>query len=137
MVGRDEWFAIYASGPAETALSKTPGAAAAPMGGAGFLVEPEAIPAVKAGFEEAIDEMQLAKEAANDMQFLHGASVNPVVDKYVAAMLDRATGEEGSVTVAADSAIAAYQDVIDQLDRAMADYRGGDDAAEAEFPAES
>jgi hypothetical protein len=136
MVDRDQWFAIHASGPAETSLSKAPGAAGA-TGSGGFLVDPEAIPAVKAGFETAIREMALAREAAREMNNFRGESVNPVVDKYMTALIDRATGEEGSFTVMADSAIAAYQDVIDQLDAAMAGYRGGDDDAESQFSAES
>ena len=126
MVSRDQWFSIHASGPAETSLSKTQGAATA-TGNGGFLVDPEAIPAVKAGFESAIQEMILARRAANAMDDFRGESVNPVVDKYMAALIDRATGEEGSFMVAADSAITAYQDVIDQLDAIVAGYHGGDD----------
>jgi hypothetical protein len=136
MVGRDQWFSIHATGPAETALSKTPGTAGAPTGG-GFLVDPEAIPAVKAGFETAIQEMLLARREAQRMNDFRGESVNPVVDKFMAALIDRATGSEGSFVVMADSAIAAYQDVIDQLDAVVAGYRGSDDDAESQFPGES
>src|SRR5882757_5034382 len=124
MVSRDQWFSIHASGPAETSLSKTPGTAPTP---GGFKVDPEAIPAVRTGFEEAIAEMRLAKRTAQEMSYLQGEGVNPVVDKYMAAMIDRAAGEEGSVIMAADTAIAAYQDVIDQLDASLVAYRGGED----------
>lgn len=127
MVDRDEWFAVHASGPAAQALGAVGSAAVAPTGGGGFRVEPEAAPLVRAGFEDAIQEMQLARRAVQDMAYLGDESVNPVVDKYLAALGEMAYGEEGSVTMAADSAMAAYQDVIDQLDRAMAAYQDTDD----------
>lgn len=126
MASRDEWFAIHASGPAETALSKSPGAATA-TGGGGFLVDPEAIPAVRTGFETAIQEMILAQRAAQEMGQMQGEGVNPVVDKYMSALLDCAVGEEGSFTMAAESAIAAYQGVIEQLEAAMAGYGNSDE----------
>lgn len=131
MAGRDEWFAINASGPAERSLEKGAGAKAIATGGGGFLVEPEAAPLVRAGFEGAIEEMVRARNAARDMRYLSGVSVNPVVDKYLAALEQVGYGEEGSVTMAADSAVTAYQDVIDQLDRAMASYGGYDGSATA------
>lgn len=137
MVDRDEWFAIHASGPAETALTRSLGRSVSSTGGAGFLVEPEAIPAVKAGFETAIQEMIQARRVAQEMGRMQGESVNPVMDRYVAAAVDRAVGPDGSFTVAAESAVAAYQDVIDQLDAALAGYRGSDDDSASTLRSES
>lgn len=134
MAGRDEWFKINASGGPEKALTKS-GTPSTVSGS--FRVDPDAAPAVRAGFERAIEKMRLAREAAQEFNNLGGESVNPVVDKYMAAMIDRATGDEGSVVMAADSAIAEYQSVIDQLDAAMAGYRSDDESAEQPFTGQS
>jgi hypothetical protein len=125
MTSRDEWFAIHAAGPGESALTKPSGPQR--LGGH-FRVAPEAAPAIRAAFEEAIQEMYEARRAMNQMQFIAGGSVNPVVDKFVAALAEMGYGDEGSVTMAADSAMAEYQSVIEQLDRAMAGYQGDDDS---------
>jgi hypothetical protein len=118
MTSRDEWFAVHVAG--EHALTKPNGPRR--LGGH-FRVAPEAAPAIRAAFEEAIQEMYEARKAMNQMQFVAGGSVNPVVDKYVAALAEVGYGDEGSVTMAADSAMAEYQSVIEQLDRAMAGYQ--------------
>jgi hypothetical protein len=68
----------------------------------------------------------------NDMQFARGGRVNPVVDKYVAALAEVGYGDHGSVSMAADSAIAEYQNVVHQLDRVMAGYKDNDDQAREE-----
>ncbi len=130
MASRDEWFEIFASGEPEKSLTKS--GTPSPVGGR-FRVDPEAAPAMRAGFEEAVHEMALARAAALEFNSLRGGSVNPVVDKYMAAMIDRATGDEGSVVAAADSAIAEYQRVIEQLDAAMAGYEADDESGSQRF----
>lgn len=121
MVARDEWFSIHAT----QAEPDKDGAGATPT--VSFRVDPEYVPAVKTAFTEAIQEMTLARQAAQEMAFVDDGDVDPVLEKYLRAMLDRATGEEGSFTVAADSAIKAYQSVIDQLDQAIVAYQQLDD----------
>lgn len=132
MSGRDEWFAVYASAPAESAPAEKsltkPGSPRSPAGG--FRVDPETAPALRAAFQEAIEEMSLAREAMREMRYMRGTSVNPVVDKYLAALAETGYGTEGSVTIAAESAITTYQSVIDQLDRIMAAYRDSDEQAQ-------
>jgi hypothetical protein len=56
-----------------------------------------------------------------------------VVDKYAAALAEVGYGDQGSVTSAADSAIAEYQSVIEQLDRLMAGYRENEEPKENRF----
>ena len=121
MAGKGEWFR---SGTGSLTPSSGPRPAAV-----GFSVDPEAAPAIKTAFEEAIAEMHLARQAMRDMRYLHGGTVNPVVDKYVAALAEVGYGDQGSVTMTADSAIAAYKNVVEQLDRIVADYKDSDDEA--------
>ncbi len=128
MVSQDEWFAIHTSSSGNGSLTKSAGPRSV---GGGFSVDPEAAPAIKAAFEDAIAEMHIARRAMTDMQFLGGARVNPVVDKYAAAMARVGYGDEGSVVTAAESAIAEYQNVIEQLDRLIADYEDSDEQATA------
>jgi hypothetical protein len=65
----------------------------------------------------------------DNMRYLHGRTVNPVVDKYVAALAEVGYGKQGSVVAAAESAITEYQNVIEQLDRVVAGYEVSDDEA--------
>ena len=128
MVGRDEWFAVHAP---KTTVDRA--SASSVASGGGFQVDPEVAPAVRAHFEEAIAAMQRAQRTARQFNDVDGEGVNPVVDRYMTAMIDRATGDEGSVVVAADSAIAVYRSVIDQLNQVIASYHGIDEVAAAEF----
>lgn len=121
MASRDEWFAIHTADSGDGSLTK-PGGPRRLAGG--FRIDPEAVPAIRVAFEEAIQEMIQARSAMHDMQFLGGGSVNPVVDKYIHALVQVGYGDQGSVTMAADSAVAEYQSVIEQLDRVMAGYQG-------------
>ncbi len=130
MASKDEWFEIYASAEPEKSLTKS--GAPTHVGGR-FHVDPDAAPAMRAGFAQAMHEMRAARDAAQELNNLGGESVNPVVDKYMAAMIDRATGDEGSVRAAADSAIAEYQSVIEQLDAAMAGYTADDESGKQRF----
>ena len=125
MASRDEWFAIHTSPPGESSPTTV---GAAKNATAGFYVAPEAAPALRAAFEEAISEMRQARDAMRQMRYMRGGSVNPVVDKYLAALAEVGYGEQGSVVTAAESAIAEYQNVIKQLDLIMAGYQNQDDA---------
>lgn len=126
MVGQGERFAIHTSDSGEGSLTKAGGPR--PVG-VGFSVDPEAAPAIKTAFEEAIREMQLARQAMRDMRYAQSGPVNPVVDKFVAALAELGYGEQGSVVAAAESAIAEYQNVVEQLDQVVASYRGSDEQA--------
>lgn len=121
MSGRDEWFEIHASDQVKPESGVVKGTTS------GFFVDPDAAPAMRKGFEEAIQEMRKARTVMQDMRLLGGGSVNPVVDKVVAALAGVGYGEESSVTAAADSAMVEYQSVIEQLDRAMGAYQGTED----------
>lgn len=123
MPDETSWIGIRVPDPA-TPLGAA-GSATTPT--AGFRIDPAAVPQVRNAFEEAMQEMINAKRAAFVFTRWQGHGANPVVDKYLAAMIDRAVGPEGSLTTAADSAIAAYQAVIDQLDAAVATYAAADD----------
>lgn len=127
MASRDEWFSIFTGDSGEGSLTKS--GAPRRLGG-GFRVDPEAAPAIRTAFEEAVGEMRLAQKAMRDMQYMRGGSVNPVVDKYLGALAEMGYGDNGSVTIAADSAVAEYQNVMDQLDRVMGEYTNSDAAAE-------
>lgn len=129
MASRDEWFAINTEDSGDGSLTKSGGPRR--LAG-GFRVAPEAAPAIKAAFEDAVREMRLAQDAMRDMQFMRGGNVNPVVDKYVAALAEVGYGDQGSVTMAADSAVTEYQNVIEQLDRVMAGYEDTDSSVEGE-----
>lgn len=94
----------------------------------GFSVDPEAVPALRTAFEEAIQEMVLARDAMYEMRSQAGESVNPVVDKYLAALREMGYGEQVSATMAADSAIAEYQDVIGQLNQIMVGCQNREEA---------
>lgn len=132
MTGRDEWFSIYTDNSGSLTKSAGPRSLAG-----GFRVDPEAVPAIRAAFEEAVQEMLQARYAMTQMQIMPGASVNPVVDKYVVALAEVGYGDDGSVTMAADSAVAEYQRVIEQLDRLMAGYQENEQAAERTFGRQS
>ena len=121
MTGRDEWFSIYTDNSGSLTKSAGPRSLAG-----GFRVDPEAAPAIRAAFEEAVQEMYQARRAMDQMQFIHGLGVNPVVDKFITALAEMGYGDQGSVTVATDSAVAEYQSVIEQLDRVMASYQSSD-----------
>lgn len=127
MASRDEWFAIHTADSGDGSLSKSAGPRS--LAG-GFRIDSEAAPAVRTAFEEAVNEMQLAQDAINDLQFQRGGNVNPVVDKYVGRLAEVAYGDQGSATMAADSAITEYQNVIDQLNQVMAGYKNIDDQAQ-------
>ncbi|TDV45568.1 hypothetical protein [Actinophytocola oryzae] len=126
MASRDEWFSTNISGDGSLTKSGAPRHLAG-----GFRVDPAAAPAVRAAFEEAILMLKKARRAMTDMQFLSGGSVNPVVDRYLSVLAEVGYGDRGSVTMAADSAAAEYQSVIDQLDRVMAGYQGSEDEAQS------
>lgn len=130
MASKDEWFEIYATTEPKKSLTKSGGPTSV---GVRFRVDPAAAPAMRAGFEQAIHDMRAARDTAQEFNNLGGESVNPVVDKYMAAMIERATGDEGSVAVAASSAIAEYRSVIEQLDAAMAGYRADDESGKQRF----
>lgn len=127
MTSRDEWFAIHTTDSGDGSLSKSSGPRR--LAG-GFSIDSEAVPAVRTAFEGAVREMQLAKDSMNNLRFMRGGSVNPVVDKYVAALAEVGYGDNGSVTMAADSAVAEYQHVVDQLNQVMAGYENSDDQAQ-------
>lgn len=116
MASRDEWFTIHTSGDGSSS-SVGSGQVAG-----GFQIDPEHIPAVRAAFEAALQEMVMARQVMRSMWYLGGESVNPVVDKYVAAVAEVGYGDQGSVTMAVDSAAAEYRNVILQLDTIMAGY---------------
>ena len=126
MVSQEEWFAIHTGDSGGGSLTKSGGPRRV---GVGFSVDPEAAPAIKTAFEEALREMQLARQAMLEMRFMRSGPVNPVVDKYVAALAELGYGEQGSVVAAADSAIAEYQNVVKQLDRVVAGYKDSDEQA--------
>ena len=130
MASRDDWFAINTGDSGDGSLTKSGGPKR--LAG-GFRVDPEAAPAIRTAFEEAIQEMRLAVGAMRDMQYLHGGGVNPVVDKYVDALVEVGYGDQGSVTMAANSAMTEYQNVIEQLDRVIAGYQGANDSVKGEF----
>jgi hypothetical protein len=134
MTSRDEWFAIHAADSGDGSLTKSAGPRS--LAG-GFRVDPEDVPAIRAAFEEAVNEMSEARRAMNQMQFGGGGSVNPVVDKFVAALADVGYGDQGSVTMAADTAVAEYQNVIKQLDQVMAGYQETEAASEHTFGQQS
>jgi hypothetical protein len=69
MASRDEWFAINVSDQVGQTLGAARGAAS------GFFVDPAAAPAMRAGFEEAIQEMYKARKAMAGMQFIHAQGV--------------------------------------------------------------
>lgn len=123
MADQTKWFTVRTdttpTGPIGAALGLPTGS---------FRIDPDAIGPVRAALEDAIAEVSLAGGAASEMDAFRDEAVNPVVDKYMAAMVERASGPDGSVAVAANSAAAAYQSVIDQLDQAMAAYREADDS---------
>jgi hypothetical protein len=125
MASRDEWFAIHTSSPGESSPTTVGAAKNATVG---FYVDPDAAPVLRTAFEEAIEEMKLARQAMQDMRLLGGGSVNPVVDKFLAALAEVGYGEQGSVVMAADSAIAEYQNVIDQLEFIMVGYQNREEA---------
>lgn len=125
MTGRDEWFSIYTDNSGEGSLTKSAGPRS--LSG-GFRVDPEAAPAIRAAFEEAVQEMYEARKTMRAMQYMGGGRVNPVVDKYVAALAEVGYGDQGSVTMAADSAIAEYQNVVAQLDQVMGGYQAREDS---------
>jgi hypothetical protein len=126
MVSQEEWFAPHASDSGGGSL--TPSSGPRPVS-VGFSVDPEAAPAIKTAFEEAIEEMQQARRAMDQMRYLAGGHVNPVVDKYVAALAETGYGDQGSVMTAAESAIAEYQSVIEQLNQVVAGYQDSDEEA--------
>ena len=130
MASRDEWFAIHTADPGDGSLTKSAGPRR--LAG-GFRIDPEGAPAIRAAFEEAIQEVYFARDAMHEMQYLAGRGVNPVVDKYVSALAEVGYGNQGSVTMAADSAVAEYQSVIEQLDRVMAGYQDSNDSATGQF----
>lgn len=126
MVSQEEWITVHTGDSGGGSL--TPSSGPRPVR-VGFRVDPEAAPAIKAAFEDAVLEMQQARRVMDDMRYLHGGTVNPVVDKYVAALAEVGYGKQGSVVAAAESAIAEYQNVIEQLDRVVAGYEASDDEA--------
>lgn len=128
MAGQEEGLAPHTGDSSGGSL--TPSSGPKPVS-VGFSIDPEAAPAVKTAFEGAIAEMRQARRVMTDMQFLGGGGVNPVVDKYVAALAELGYGEQGSVVAAAESAIAEYQNVIKQLDRMITDYQDSDEQAAA------
>jgi hypothetical protein len=134
MASRDEWFAIHTAGSGEGSLTKSAGPRR--LAG-GFSVDWEAAPAIRAAFEEAIQEMYEARKAMRDMQYVRNAGVNPVVDKYLAALVEVGYGDQSSVTMVANSAVAEYQSVIEQLDRVMADYKEGDASGKGQLEQQS
>ncbi len=123
MASRDEWFAINTAGSEDGSLSKSAGPRRLT---GGFRIDPEAAPAIRIAFEEASGEMFSARQSMHEMQFLRGEGVNPVVDKFIAALAEVGYGDQGSVTKAVDSALAEYQNVIEQLDRVMTGYQASD-----------
>jgi hypothetical protein len=127
MASRDEWFAIHTADSGDGSLSKSSGPRR--LAG-GFRIDSEAAPAVRTAFEGAIQEMQQAKTVMHNMRYLRVPGVNPVVDKYVAALVEVGYGDNGSVTMAADSAVTEYQNVVDQLNQVTAGYKNSDDQAQ-------
>lgn len=127
MASRDEWFAIHTSIPDESSPTSVGASKNATVG---FYVDPEAIPALRSAFEEAIQEMVWARDAMDEMRSLAGGSVNPVVDKFLVALAEVGYGEQGSAVMAAESAIKEYQNVIEQLDVIAGGYQNVEDAVQ-------
>ncbi|SHE54239.1 hypothetical protein [Streptoalloteichus hindustanus] len=123
-------FGAAAAGAVEGvhAATQTAGASGAPVGApvARFSVRTEDAPRLKAKFQEAIDEMNRAMSIAYLLRQTRAPGEDPASGQAVQKLAEKATADQGSLTMAIDSTIKALQSVIDQIDRSLGLYQEND-----------
>ncbi|MCP2262660.1 hypothetical protein LX15_006402 [Streptoalloteichus tenebrarius] len=124
-----DWLNITAPSTGAALVGGLAGAAGAPASATGgsFRVTRDQAPALKAKFQEAIDKLERARKKVRNVRVIEPPAADRSSEKLAEALHDKAVGESGSALRAIESAIEAYQSVVDQLDKAMGTYQQSDE----------
>ncbi|MCP2261988.1 hypothetical protein LX15_005719 [Streptoalloteichus tenebrarius] len=123
-----DWLNITAPSTGAALVGGLAGAGApASATGGSFRVNRDQAPALKAKFQEAIEELKQARIKVANMDRVEPPAGDRSSEKLANALRDKAVGSSGSALRSIDSAIAVYESVIDQIDKAMGTYRHADE----------
>ncbi|SHG38438.1 hypothetical protein [Streptoalloteichus hindustanus] len=112
------------------AVGDAAGSACAPPrpSAGGFTIRKDQAPALKAKFEEAIAKLTYGRRQVSNMERLDPLVNEDASVRFADKLNEAALGESGSALRAIDTAIIAYNSVVEQIDKAIGTYRQADDA---------